>query len=223
MLWIWYLLLLLAMVIGLFLTLLTLPGIWFMILSAAVYAWITGGQFIGLWTIIILVVIGLVSEVVEFLAGSVGATGAGGSTRAAVGAIIGGLLGAIFLSFIPIPIISTIIGACLGAFLGALLAEYTVDGRGGHSLAVGWGAAKGRFWGMLSKLLFGAVIFAIAIIAALPLPSRRRVAPLPPAPGMPATQPATAPAALPATAPTTAPATVTMSDHLPIDGGVPWA
>lgn len=187
-LWLSYLLLALILVGGLVLVAATLPGLWIMVGAAAIYAWATNWQYIGLWTIILLLVLGMLSEAVEFVAGGAGAKQAGGSSRAAWGAILGSLIGAIFLSLIPIPIISTIVGACLGAFIGALLAEFTVHGRADHSMRVGWGAAKGRFWGILAKLAFGVAVMAIVLVMAAPVPWRKA----PPPATQPATQPSTA-------------------------------
>ena len=61
-----------------------------MIGVVGVYAWLTGlNNYVGTTSLIVLVVIGLLAELVEFLAGSAGAKKAGGSKRAAVGAIVG--------------------------------------------------------------------------------------------------------------------------------------
>src|SRR5262245_11222807 len=122
--WAYYVLTLIVMLTGMFLNILGLPGIWLMIGAVGVFAWLTRrDQFVGTTSLIVMVVLGLLAEAVEFLAGSAGAKKAGGSKRAAMGAIIGALIGGIFLSVIPIPIISTIVGACLGAFIGAAIVE----------------------------------------------------------------------------------------------------
>src|SRR6185295_16341719 len=96
-----YVLLLLVMLAGMFITLMGLPGLWVMIAAAILYAWYTAGHHIGLWTIVTLFVLAAVAEAIEFLSASAGAKKAGGSPRAAWGALIGGLLGALILT-IPI-------------------------------------------------------------------------------------------------------------------------
>src|SRR2546428_4786670 len=103
---IYYLLLLAILLAGLFIAILGLPGLWLMVASAATYAWLTGGHYIGKWVLITLCALALLSEIVELVASSIGTKKAGGSRRAALGAILGALLGGIFLSFIPIPLIS---------------------------------------------------------------------------------------------------------------------
>src|SRR3954468_3158021 len=158
------------MLTGMFLNILGLPGIWLMIGAVGVFAWLTRtNQFVSTTSLIVLVVLGLLAEVVEFMAGSAGAKKAGGSKRAMMGAVIGALVGGIFLSFIPIPIISTIVGACLGAFIGAAIVELAIFKDVDRSLRVGVGAAHGRFLGILGKLIFSVIIFVVAAIVAFPV------------------------------------------------------
>src|SRR5689334_18043501 len=150
--WLYYTLTLIVMLTGMFLNILGLPGIWLMIGAVGVFAWLTRAQqFVGTTSLIVLVVLALIAEVVEFLAGSAGAKKAGGSKRAAMGAIVGALIGGIFLSVIPIPIISTIVGACLGAFIGAAVVELMIFKDVDRSMRVGVGAAHGRFLGIVGK------------------------------------------------------------------------
>jgi uncharacterized protein YqgC (DUF456 family) len=157
------------MLTGMFLNIVGLPGIWLMIGAVGVFAWLTRAhQFVGTTSLIVLVVLGLLAEVVEFLAGSAGAKKAGGSKRAAMGAIVGALIGGIFLSVIPIPIISTIVGACLGAFIGAAVVELMIFKDVDRSMRVGVGAAHGRFMGILGKLIFSIIIYIVAAVVAFP-------------------------------------------------------
>ena len=205
--WLYYFLLIVILITGLFLNILGLPGLWLMVAAFGGYALLTGWDvYVGWPSLIVIVVLAILAEVVEFVAGAAGSAQAGGRKRGMIGAIVGGFLGAIFLSIIPIPIVSQIVGACLGAFIGAALMELT-DKDLQHSVKVGMGAAKGRLWGILSKLLFGCVMLLVAIFAALPLGG--------PAAPPPATAPAPAPQ-LPATLPTTVPVT-TLPSTVPLD------
>jgi len=166
--WLVYILLLLFLLGGIVVTLMGLPGLWVMMAAAILYGWYTAGHYIGLWTIVTLFVLAAVAEAIEFLSASAGAKKAGGSTRAAWGALIGGLLGALILS-IPIPILGTTIGLCIGVFVGALIGEMTVGDDAAHSLRVGLAATKARIYAIVIKLLFGIAILAIAAIKAMPL------------------------------------------------------
>ena len=104
---------------------------------------------------------------IELLAGSAGAKKAGGSRRAAWGALIGGLLGAILLT-VPVPVIGTTIGLCIGVFVGALLGEMSVRDDPAHSIRVGIAATKARIYAIIVKLIFSIAMLAIVAIKAAP-------------------------------------------------------
>lgn len=196
--WVYYAILVIVSSFGVLLNIAGLPGNWLLVLAMAGYAYLTGWQIhIGYWSLSIVVALGLAGEVAEFVAGGTGARNAGGTKRGVTGAIIGGFLGAIFLSIIPIPIVSQIIGACAGAFIGAFVVEYLIEPQTKRSASIGWGAAKGRLWGILIKLLFGLLMLGVLVFAALPLGSTPGSTTALPAPSSPANP------ALPATAPTT--------------------
>jgi uncharacterized protein YqgC (DUF456 family) len=165
--WIYYFILLAFLAVGLWINILTLPGLWLMVLATAIFAWVTGGVHVGWTGLIVLTVLAVLAEIIEFVAGGAGAAKAGGSKRAFVGAIVGGILGAIFLS-LPAPIIGTIIGIVLGTFLGAWAIEAMVKQNVGQGLRVGWGAALGRLIGIFTKLAFGVVMFLIAAFISMP-------------------------------------------------------
>jgi uncharacterized protein YqgC (DUF456 family) len=166
--WLYYILLLAILAGGLFLVILTLPGLWLMTAAAAIFGAITHWKFVGGYTIWILLGTSFIAEVLELTLGGAAAKKAGGGRRAMVGGLFGGILGGMFLSVIPIPIISTIVGICLGCFLGAFIMEYTAGEPASHSLRVGVGAAKGRLFGMIIKLVFGAAMFVFIAFRALP-------------------------------------------------------
>lgn len=206
---VYYVALIALLFTGLFVNLLGLPGLWLMLASVAGYAVVTGwNRYVGWASLVTLLVLALLAEVVEFLAGSAGAKKAGGSKRGMIGAIVGGLLGGFFLTFIPIPIVSTIVGVCLGTFLGAWGAELMVGKEMDHSMQIGWGAAKGRLVGTLLKTMFGVAMLLVAMVAAWPSGAANTAGTTttvtttaPAAPVTPATQAATAPASAPTSAP----------------------
>lgn len=199
--WTYYILLLILMLIGLFLNILGLPGLWLMVVSYIGYALLTGWDvYVGWPSIIAVVVLALGAELVEFLAGAAGSAAAGGRKRGMAGAIFGGIVGGIIgTGVVPIPIVGTIVGACAGAFIGAFALEYT-DKDADHAMRVGIGAAKGRFWGIVWKSLFGLVMFVVAAFAGLPMRDGRTIT------GAGGTLPPPAPTTLPETFPTTTPA-----------------
>lgn len=172
-----YLCLIAILLLGLTMTVMTLPGLWLMVAAAAGYAWLTHGAYIAWRTLAVLLALALVAEVVETASAGAGAKRAGGGRRGLWGAIIGGILGGIFLTFVPIPIVSTFIGVCLGTFLGAMVGELSGGRELGSSAVIGVGAAAGRVKGTLLKLCFGLTITGIVLWNGLPL--SRRHAPVP--------------------------------------------
>jgi uncharacterized protein len=199
--WIYYLILLFTLLSGLWFNILGLPGLWLMVLAHAVYGWLTGWEYVGWSSIIAMVVLGLIAELIEFVAGSAGAKTAGGSKRGMVGAIVGGLIGGI--AGTPLfPVIGTVIGAIAGFFAGALAVELLIGKSMDQSMRVGIGAAKGRFWGIISKTFIGIIMLIVGAITALPFSA---AAPTPVTPPSQTTQPASPPMLEPPD-PTTLPA-----------------
>jgi uncharacterized protein YqgC (DUF456 family) len=201
--WVYYFLILIISIVGLFLNLLGLPGLWLIVGSLGVYGLITGWDvYVGWPSLIALVVLGLLAEVLEFLAGAAGSKAAGGRKRGMIGAVVGALVGGIAFSFVPIPVVATIVGAVLGAFVGAALMELT-DRDFRHAMRVGYGAAKGRLIGIVVKTAIGVVMLLVLMFAAIPIGAARPqpVKPPPVPPGA-----STAPSMLPTS--TSAPSTL---------------
>src|SRR4051812_2713362 len=146
--WIYYICLLVVLILGLVVNILGLPGLWLMVLGYIAYAWVTKWVFVGWPSLIVVVVLALLAEAVEFFAGAAGSKAAGGRTRGMIGAVVGGFLGGVFLTvLLPIPVGGTIVGACAGAFIGAGGVEVTGK-ENPPSLPVRGGAAQGRVVGI---------------------------------------------------------------------------
>lgn len=166
----YYLLLLVVCLAGLAISVVGLPGLWLMVASAVVFSLATGGVVLTWKTVVAVALLAAASEVAEFLAGAAGSKTAGGTWRGIVGAVVGGIAGGIV--GVPIPILGPILGAILGAAVGAGVLELTgerPDVRQAGNVA--WGAAKGRFWGVVSKLTFGTVMLVVLLVYAFPLRS----------------------------------------------------
>jgi hypothetical protein len=177
--WIYYLILVVVLLAGLYINLVGAPGLWVMVAATLGYAWATHWNYAGFRTLATIIVIAGIAEILEFFASGAAAKRAGASRRGIIGALIGGIVGAIFLT-IPWPIIGTIIGVCIGTFLGALTGELTVGKELGGSVRVGFGAVAGRLLGTFIKLLFGCTILGIVLFAAFPVKIfGKNAAPLP--------------------------------------------
>ena len=156
------------------LVVLGLPGTWLMVISTVALAWwqwdggeSSGQHMFGAATLVAVVIVAALGEVLEFISGAVGTKKAGGTRWGSVGALVGGVIGAIAATFlIPIPLLGSLIGACGGAAVGA----WGLELRSGHgmsgSVKSGIGAGVGRFVGTISKLITGIVIWIIVAVAA---------------------------------------------------------
>jgi len=167
MLWLYYILLILIVFAGLALVTVTLPGLWIMTAATAIYSLAPHEHRLGHKTLLVLVILSVIGEVLEFSAGGAAARKAGGGRRAAVGALVGGVAGGIVGSFL-LPLVLTIVGICIGSFVGAAGFELLGGGAAVHSLGVGWGAAKGRFVGVFLKLGIGIIMAILILITAFP-------------------------------------------------------
>ena len=158
------LLLIAAIVLGLFMIPFGFPGTLVMFAAALCYYLLVPGGGIGLATVVGVGGLMVVAEGLEGILTARFTKKYGGSRRAGWGAIIGGMVGA-FLG-VPVPIIGSIVGAFVGAFLGAFVFEYTRGTGHGTATRVAWGAFVGRVTAAAIKVAIGFMI-AVWMIAAV--------------------------------------------------------
>jgi uncharacterized protein YqgC (DUF456 family) len=144
------------------LTVVGLPGTWMLLGGAVIVEALRHGTF-SLTTLVIAGVIALLGELVEFLAGALGAKAQGASRLAGLGAIVGGLIGAVAGTvLLPAPIIGAIIGSAVGSGAGAAGVELARRKKTTHQvLRIGAGAFAGR---LLATVLKGACALAMMIL-----------------------------------------------------------
>src|SRR5712691_376789 len=154
-----------ALLVGLLLIPLGLPGLWVMVGGILAYGWLTDFRTIGVATIAIVLGLAFLGEIIENWIGFRYAKRYGGSTRSGWGALIGGLVGTVI--GVPVAVIGSVIGAFLGSFIGAALFEYTYSRRAGVATRAGWGAVVGRAAGAAVKIALGVIIAVVGLFAAL--------------------------------------------------------
>lgn len=168
------LLLVVALLASWLLTLFGMPGNWLMVLATGIYAYfVPAGSRAGIsWQVVVaLVVLAALGEIVELLAGALGVRKAGGSRRGAVLALVGSLIGSIVGIFVgvPIPVVGSVVGAVLFAGLGAMVGAILGEAWVGRDLDTSWRIGKlaflGRLAGTLGKMLAGAVMIAVVVVA----------------------------------------------------------
>ena len=138
------------------LTLLGLPGNWLMVVVTSIYAYLVPTQSpaaLGWRTVVAILVLAVLGEIIERLAGAIGVGKTGGSRRGAVlalaGSIVGGILG-VFVG-VPVPLIGSVVAAVffagLGAMAGAVLGEMWSGKRLRYELADRQGGLLGTAGG----------------------------------------------------------------------------
>jgi hypothetical protein len=143
-----------------------LPGTFIILGGSVLYGWYGGFQDITVKVIIILIVLALFGELIEFLLGILGSKKYESSNRAIVGSIIFGIIGAVMGA----PFffgIGAVIGAFAGAFAGAILMELSQGKKMDEALKSGWGAFIGRVAGTISKGAVGIAMIAVTVISVL--------------------------------------------------------
>jgi hypothetical protein len=172
----WAALLILVLLVGWVLTVFSMPGNWVIVGAAAVYAWFYSSEsHVALeWPwLVALLLLALLGELLELIAGALGVKQGGGSKRAAVLAIVGSVLGSIAgaLLGLPIPVIGSLIAVLLCASLGALGGAMLGEAWKGRDWAQGWQVGQGAFWGRLAgslaKVMIASVMVLLTIVGLL--------------------------------------------------------
>ncbi|MCK6456641.1 MAG: DUF456 domain-containing protein [Phycisphaerae bacterium] len=165
-----YSLLAIAVLAGLLLAVLQLPGTWLILAAAVAFDASYGWQRIGVGWLVGLAVVASAAEVFELLSSAAMARRAGAGHRASLGAVIGGFVG-MFVFSLPLPIVGTIAGGLIGCFAGACAAQWTAPGEPGDAVTrlaggarVGVFAAIGRLFGLIAKTS-AAVVMAGTVVA----------------------------------------------------------
>lgn len=135
-----------------------LPGPFLIWLGAFVWAWADGFTRIGWGTLTVLGILALIAWGSDIFLSTVMSRRAGASWKSIVAAIVGGLVGASLLSFVPV--LGTVLGAILGAIAGMWLIEYWDKGSAP--------AATGAVQAYISSLVVAALLemtLAVAMVA----------------------------------------------------------
>jgi len=161
------------LLVGFGLNLFGLAGNWVMFATSVVHYFLVDrdmrvGYQPGL--ILLLFLLALTGEGLEALSGIVGTGKAGGSRRAMVLSMLGGMIGSIFgfgIGNVFVPLLGGIVGIFViggvGSFAGAMLGEMWKGSSRSKTLEVGQGAFWGRILGTLAKTLIGSLMLVLAL------------------------------------------------------------
>lgn len=143
------------------------PGNWLMVCGTYLFAWWQWDRGIFGWPLLVVItVLALIGELIEFFAGAGGAKKAGAGWWGAIAAIGGAVMGAILGTIlVPVPLIGTLMGTCIGAGLATWTVERATGKKHDESVRSGVGAGTGVLVGTLSKFIIGCVIWLLITIA----------------------------------------------------------
>ncbi len=174
MVYVWLTLFILTIIVFWLANFIGMPGNWGIVALALIWMFVGPEHYRFTWVIVVvLTLLAIVGEAIEFGASVFGTKKLGGSTRGAslsvIGSIVGGLVGAIFGIPIPIPLVGILIGsilfAAVGAWVGATIGEKW-DGKPlKESVQIGGAAFVGRLLGTAGKLVLGSTMVVLAIVS----------------------------------------------------------
>ena len=140
------------------------PGNFIILADSILFGWYDGFKEVTIKILIILLVLALLGELVEFVLGILGAKKYKSSNKAIVGSIVFGIIGGI----LGIPFffgIGAVIGAFVGAFVGAFLVELTLEKNVDRAMKSGLGAFIGRLGGTFFKGAIGIAMIVIVVVS----------------------------------------------------------
>jgi uncharacterized protein YqgC (DUF456 family) len=153
---IWWILAALLVLVGLFgLVLPAIPGAPLIFVGLLLVAWAEGFNYVGLWTLVLLAAMALLTYAVDFWATMFGAKRFGASKRAVVGALLGLLVG-VFLGFF---------GVIFGPFIGAVIGELSAQRGLSQATRAGFGATIGLVLGAALKLALAFAMIGVFAVA----------------------------------------------------------
>lgn len=158
---IYYAIALLLVLLGIAGTVLpALPGLPLMFAGMLLAAWAGDFERIGLWTLLILAVLTLLSIGIDLLASAAGAKRVGASRLAVTGALVGAMVGLFF------GIVGVFVGPFVGAVAGELVDRRSIAGDDlGRATRVGIGTWFGIFVGIVLKLTLAFAMLGIFALA----------------------------------------------------------
>jgi len=133
------------------------PGAPILFLGLLLGAWAEDFRYVGIWTLLILGGMAGLTYVVEFAASILGVRKFGGSRRAMVGAVLGGIVGI----FLGIP------GILFGPFVGAVIGELSLQRSLDQAGRAGFGTVVGLALGVAGKLAIGIAMIGLFVLKRL--------------------------------------------------------
>jgi len=134
-----------------------LPGAPLLFFGLLLGAWAENFHYVGSRTLLALAGMALLTYLVEIAASILGVKKFGGSNRATIGAVAGGVIGL----FLGIP------GIILGPFAGAVIGELSLQRELDQASRAGFGTVVGLALGVAGKLAIGIAMIGLFLLVRL--------------------------------------------------------
>jgi uncharacterized protein YqgC (DUF456 family) len=134
-----------------------LPGTALVLGGIVLGAWIDDFARVGTVTLAVVSALAVLSWVLDYVAGLLGARRAGASREALVGAAVGTVVG-LFMGFV---------GVLFMPLVGAAIGQYIAQRDHGHALRVGVATWLGIMAGMVAKVVLSFVMVGLFVVALL--------------------------------------------------------
>jgi uncharacterized protein YqgC (DUF456 family) len=132
-----------------------LPGTAFVLAGIVLGAWIDDFALVGGTTLAVITVLAVLSFVLDYVAGLLGAKKAGASREALIGAALGTVAG-IFMG---------LVGVLFMPLVGAAVGEYIARRDERHAIRVGAATWLGIMLGMLAKVVLAFMMVGLFLVA----------------------------------------------------------
>jgi uncharacterized protein YqgC (DUF456 family) len=132
-----------------------IPGSLLILLGAFIYAWYTDFLVVTWGTLVILLLLTVLSQILDYLASILGAKKFGASRWGMSGAFLGGIIGLFS---------GGILGILIGPFIGALLLELFHGQDLPASLKIGLGTLVGFLGGAIGKIIMALTMIGIFLV-----------------------------------------------------------
>ena len=152
----------LVLFMGIFSIIFGIPGTAVILIDVVLYALITGFERVSIKIVLILLVISILAEAIDFSFGVAGAAQFGISRRSIWISAISGFIGAVLMT----PFffgLGTVAGTFLGGFAGVLAIELIHQSKLKPALRAGYGDILGRIAGTLIKGFCAIVMIVITM------------------------------------------------------------
>ena len=153
----------LSLFLGIFSTVFGFPGTIIILVDVIIYALFAGFGRIGFKIILVLIVLAVLGEAIDFGLSMAGAQRFGASKKGVLASIFGGMIGAAIMS----PFfygLGTVAGLFLGGFTGIIIVETLRQSGFKPALRASYGSMLGRIAAMFAKGFICMVMIVIVLI-----------------------------------------------------------